>query len=184
MQDPSRGMTCTCPDSCLQDIGMQDPPVKGGRGHSLGESYRARIDSYRRQDSGGSLGVPREKRSHSLAAPGSLELAGSRRCLRPDALLFRGGFVRSKFKNRHQLSVQESLEFSDDVSGFPGTPPPQATPPVHKDMPIMTSRLAKKLAGESGFPQPSGVLIKRSSQDDQIESNADENIEKNVEGDQ
>ena len=75
-----------------------------------------------------------------------MELPGCRRGLRPDALLFKsGGFVRSKFKNRHQLSVTESVEFSDEALGFPGTPPPQATPPVHKDIPITTSKLTRTI---------------------------------------
>lgn len=142
----SCGLQCTCPDSCLQDGGTQEVPVRPGL--VFGESLRARIDGYRRQDST-APGVPREKRSHSLATPGSLELPGCRRGLRPDALLVRGGFVRSKFKNRHQLSVTDSFDMCDNTTGFPGTPPPQTTPPVHKDIPIMSSRLAKKFDRQS-----------------------------------
>ncbi|XP_018015119.1 uncharacterized protein LOC108672018 [Hyalella azteca] len=145
---------CTCPNSCVQDFGLQEVPTRPGL--AFGENLRARIDGYRRQDSG-VVGVPREKRSHSLAAPGSLELPGCRRGFRPEALLVRSAtgtgcsLVKAQFKNRHQLSVQASLEFSDDAIGFPGTPPPQATPPVHKDIPIMTSKVPKNRSKDFGM---------------------------------
>ncbi|KAF2368670.1 hypothetical protein FHG87_000610, partial [Trinorchestia longiramus] len=74
------GLVCTCPNSCVQDFGLQEVPARSSL--AFGECLRARIDGYRRQDSG-VVGVPREKRSHSLAAPGSLELPGCRRGFRP-----------------------------------------------------------------------------------------------------
>ena len=142
---------------------MQEVPLRG-RVPNTTDSLRARIDR-RQQDP--TAGVPREKRSHSLAAPGSLDLTSCRRGLRPDALMFKGGFVKSKFKNRHQLSVQESIEFPDDATaGFPGTPPPQATPPVAKDIPIIT-RLARRVGEGGDGAVQSGLVISRSAYDDE-----------------